>query len=368
MNESSENNARKPVSMQEAMFLRKLVASPSSRILANATLPKIPAPSLEGLSFNLRPIEGPTPDAVFARYEELCLEHAPRRGREAGEVLFEGDEVLLDVAAFFDGELIPFSVKYGARLMLLPGEFLPGFCEALWGHMVGAHLSFRITLPSDFPVTVLAGKDVSYAVTVRAATELGEFDIDDEEFVKSLGRGESLDAVMQSLAEDLLQETIAQCRLELVDEAMKALISRSQISVPEQLIDVEIGSRWKKLEGAYLESIDATAGEREASLAIWLDEPNVREDAKLRLAAQQVASALAEAHEKELRFGGAQVMSYADAVAKNAGLTRAELKSALTDDDVPDTTQMPVASQLVNQAIYFEVMDFVLSKAKLLDT
>src|ERR1700732_2944489 len=52
-------------------------------------------------------------------------------------------------------------------LRLAPDNFLPNFCEQIVGQKPGESRTVIVDFAADFPVKELAGKQASYAVTVR---------------------------------------------------------------------------------------------------------------------------------------------------------------------------------------------------------
>ena len=66
------------------------------------------------------------------------------------------------------------------------GRLIPGFEDQLVGAKAGDKRDVKVTFPADYPAENLAGKDATFAVTVKAVKTAGETKVDDE-FAKSLG-------------------------------------------------------------------------------------------------------------------------------------------------------------------------------------
>ena len=73
-------------------------------------------------------------------------------------------------------------------MLLGSGQFIPGFEDNLTGIKAGESRTFDIKFPENYPAPTLAGKDATFAVTVKTVEAPGEVTIDDE-FAKTLGSG-----------------------------------------------------------------------------------------------------------------------------------------------------------------------------------
>ena len=60
------------------------------------------------------------------------------------------------------------------------GQFIPGFEDHLLGLKAGDSQTFDIKFPDDYRATAVAGKDATFAVTVKAVEAPGEVKIDDD--------------------------------------------------------------------------------------------------------------------------------------------------------------------------------------------
>ncbi len=355
MNDDSQKHAP---NLYEQMLMRKLAATPSSRLLATPSLPSITAPSLSGLTLTTSQIQSPTGPDLVARYVDLCLAAAPRREREADELLEEGDEVLIDVVAYHAGKIVPRSVQEGLRVRLTPGAFMEGFSAAMVGHNAHAKTSFRLTVPADHSFVSLQGQVISLAVEVRKCFEVQELDLESPQTLALLNRGGTIREVMDAIAKELIEERLLEQRFALADQALHLLIARASVSVSDALVDVEIGKRWRATEGKFLEKVKAPTQECEAALGVWLDDAALRKELRTRLSAQQVILALAEAHRKEIGFTKATAEAYAAELAQAGGFSVSDLKAAGKAEPL-------VAHTFAMAGITFPVLDFILSKADL---
>jgi trigger factor len=118
----------------------------------------------------------------------------------------------------------------------------PGFDEALLGLDVGAHKTFDVNYPADYPVTELAGTTVKYDATIKAIRKRVLPELDDE-FAKDLGDFENLEALRARVRADLEHQMTHENERELRGDLIKQLAARVRVEVPASLLDREIDRR-----------------------------------------------------------------------------------------------------------------------------
>ena len=118
----------------------------------------------------------------------------------------------------------------------------PGFDAQLLGLTVGAHTSFDVVYPQDYPIGELAGTTVSYTVDVKGIKRKVRPELDDE-FAKDLGEFDTLDALRARVREDLEHEAKHEAERELRAELMKQLAGRLPFEAPASLVHREVDRR-----------------------------------------------------------------------------------------------------------------------------
>lgn len=144
-------------------------------------LPEVEAPSLEGLS------------QVQERFLGLARAPATERYRYPTEPISWGDEVLLDLAGYSQGQLIPFSLRTEVWLTVRAEPLLPGLYEALVGRSPGEGLAVDLTVPESYPVESLRGLPARFVVHIRAARQVTCPDLESPGFLQAFGRGGTLE-------------------------------------------------------------------------------------------------------------------------------------------------------------------------------
>ena len=318
-------------------------------------LPSIQAPSLESLEVQVPAHPDLTQEDLLRRFHELKREHARSRDRAPKEAVRLGDEVQLDTLGYCDGKLIPFSARFGLWLELAPQPALPGFAEAIAGQPVGDSLEIEVKLPGDYPVAWMRGKPARFIVDLRAARELVEPEDEAPAFLAALKRGKTLDAVMDSIREELEDELSDTLTLEGQDLVLDALVERADPRVPQALVDEEVRRRWGQLEGKGLVARGFDSNEQQEALDSWLSDPLTRADAERRLKIAVVLKAVAEQH--KLQLTPAKLQELAQTTVAPFGFTPADVKEALGES-------RELTTQMAQTAWHLLAVEYVMSKAK----
>jgi trigger factor len=246
-------------------------------------LPQVEAPSLEGLSITVSTPEGFTAEQVQQRFLELARPHATERYRSPKERIAWRDEVLLTIAGYSHGRLIPFSVRKDVWLLLEPEPLLPGLYEALVGRSPNEGVVVDVTLPAEYPVPALRGTPARFLVHIQAAREVKYPDLESPEFLQIFGRGATLTEatriVVQQMVSEHAQLLAFQARQWVLDE----VAARTQARIPSELIDQEIRQRWSVSEGRTVRELNLTEKEQQESLHAWLQDEATRGEVERRL-------------------------------------------------------------------------------------
>ncbi|AFE10494.1 FKBP-type peptidyl-prolyl cis-trans isomerase [Corallococcus coralloides DSM 2259] len=330
-----------------------------------------PAVALEGIAVSLPPLNPPSLDGlilasptqapvtginIHKRFLELRRESAQRRELLRGEGIAEGDDVLLDAMGIAQGRLIPFSTRSDWWTQVAPEPLLPGFFEALVGMKVGDVGEVTLTLPSDYPVEKLRDVPARFIVEVKAAQELLAPDEESAAFMALLGRGATIDDVMQRIGEELQDEGEAEVVREVRERVLEILVERSEVAVPADLVDEEIRRKWMAAERPVLLRRGLSSEELQNALDNWLREPYARGEASRRLQVALVLGAVA-AHER-IQPREQDMDMLCESLAGTTQLTRAELKRVLT--------VTPTLAQGVHDLLlHFATVDHIMSKVTL---
>ena len=208
-------------------------------------------PSIEGLDYDAltlrRTSVPPDADATDRALEELRrrasrLEPVADRGVEAG------DAVTLDltrrgVRGPEDAANTPPEDRHeNVSIELGAASNPPGFDAELKGLQVGESKAFELSHPADHEQTELAGTQVAYEVVVKALHRRLLPDLDDE-FARSVGEFDTLEALKTRIASDLQRDAAAEANRGVRHDLMTQLAARVTVEVPAALVDREIERR-----------------------------------------------------------------------------------------------------------------------------
>jgi trigger factor len=119
------------------------------------------------------------------------------------------------------------------------------FTEALRGANLGQELTFEASYPAEFGDARLAGKTVSYDVTVKAIKKK-TYPERDEEFAKQLGNYESWSDFETKLRERVASRKKNSLEGQARDKMLDELIAKFQFPIPETFVQQQIDARLER--------------------------------------------------------------------------------------------------------------------------
>ncbi len=151
-----------------------------------------------------------------------------------------GDLVIIDVMGSVEGKPLldrkdlEFQVQQGLPVPV------PGFAEKLEGVEQGQDMEFNISLPSDYGVSELAGKECYFKVRVSEIKEKKLPELNDE-FARSIGQGfETLDALTDSVTENIRLVAEQSARRRYEEKVIDAVVEGSHVEFPPIFVEQEI--------------------------------------------------------------------------------------------------------------------------------
>ncbi len=120
----------------------------------------------------------------------------------------------------------------------------PGVPEELVGMSAEETKEFTISVPDDFTVRNLNGKDAHFTVTVREVKEQNLPELDDEwaQGVEGFGDDEfeTVEALRDRIRSDLTERTEAQARAEYEENILDKFAEAATVTYPPIVVDLEI--------------------------------------------------------------------------------------------------------------------------------
>jgi trigger factor len=213
-----------------------------------------------------------------------------------------------------------------------------------------------LTLPLDYPAADLQGRPVRFLVDIKAAAEVSLLGDDSPELLTALGRGANLDAVMDSIRDELEDEAADLLQLEGRELVFDALLERARPEVPDDAVSEEIRRAWQRLEGEALARKNFDAQEQAEALEGWLTDPATRAQARRRLELAVVLGAIVK-HE-QLTLTDAQLEERLAEAAADFGLSASEVHQGLR-------SSAAATQQMFNVGLHLLAVEHVLERAQI---
>jgi trigger factor len=158
-----------------------------------------------------------------------------------------GDLLLIDYSGTIDGE--PFEGSEATDLMVELGaeSLLPEFDRALAGAGAGDQVKVVVRFPEDHRPERLAGKEATFAITVKEVREKRLPDLDDE-FAAEASEFETLEELRDELRRRIAAALESRVEAEFREAAVDAAADAAQIELPKELIHARAHEMWERLE------------------------------------------------------------------------------------------------------------------------
>ncbi len=199
-------------------------------------LPEVP--ELDFAALTLERLSAEIEDtAVDEALGNLAKSASVFEDRKKGSKAKDGDQVVIDFKGSLEGEPFEGGAAEDFPLVLGSKAFIPGFEEQVVGAKAGDELEVKATFPESYGAPHLAGKEASFAVTVKAVKAPKPAEIDDA--LATRFGAEDLEALKVQIRDRLSAEYGEAARAILKRRLMDALDERMDFEVPASLVDVE---------------------------------------------------------------------------------------------------------------------------------
>lgn len=209
------------------------------------TEPEVEVPEYKGIAVEVAKMEV-TDEMVENYLDNTRKQHA--QPVDADHAARAGDLAVVNYTASLDGQPLADQVEKEVGPLATgtdhwvdlpeegqePREFIPGLAAAVLGMSKGESKTFDATFAEDFPVAVVAGKTVSYEVTVTQvkARELPELN---DAFAATLGL-ESLDQLKERVRGQFEQQR-ERMRSQIIDNQILGKLTKdAAFDVPQHIV------------------------------------------------------------------------------------------------------------------------------------
>ncbi len=212
--------------------------------------PTVQASGYKGLTLT-KPIAQVQDADVDHQIEALRDQHSRLIAIADSDVTAQGHHIEVDVTAESDGAKIGELTVKDYHLELGRDFFVVGFDAKLEGMKAGETRSFSMDFPEDFPRKTIAGKTVSFQVTLKDAKQLLRPAVDDD-FAKDLGEFETLEQLKSSVQERLQKAADDKAAEKLREQVLDALIEKNPIEVPNFIVEAQMDKMFNQTLGSLM--------------------------------------------------------------------------------------------------------------------
>jgi trigger factor len=210
--------------------------------MAVEVLPEIDPGNFAELKLE-RLVADPSEDDVNRALESVAKQS--RQFAETDAPAEKGDITVIDFAGSIDGAAFEGGTGTGMSVELGSSQLVPGFEDQLVGAKTGEQRTVKVTIPAEYPVKDIAGKDASFAVTVKQVRRAKPVPVDDE-LAKTLGM-EGLDKLKEAVQGQIVRERGQFSRSRLKRALLDALATKHSFAVPPGMVEMEFDSIWAEL-------------------------------------------------------------------------------------------------------------------------
>ena len=149
-----------------------------------------------------------------------------------------GDTAVIDFEGFVDGVAFEGGKGENHPLEIGSHSFIDTFEDQLVGHNTGDEVEVNVTFPEKYQAADLAGKPAVFKVKINEikAKELPELN---DEFASEVSEFDTLAEYKEDLRKHLEVEKENEAKRTKEDEALKKIIDKSTMELPEAMIDTQ---------------------------------------------------------------------------------------------------------------------------------
>jgi len=207
--------------------------------------PEIQLPEYKGITVKVPATV--VPDAEIDQQLEGLRERFADFNTVEGRGLQDKDFAVVDFTSSIEGK--PLEEFLGKPAGYLGGRegfwvrigedtFLPGFAAQLVGLNAGESKDVTVTIPEDFPLSDLRGKDVVFAVSLKEIKEAVLPELDDE-FAAKLAPGKTLEEIKTLIRTNMEAERTRRIDDLKVNQIVEHFNSIVEFEIPEELLAAE---------------------------------------------------------------------------------------------------------------------------------
>lgn len=159
----------------------------------------------------------------------------------------DGDTTTIDYSGSVDGVKFAGGTAEKQTLVIGSNSFIPGFEEQVKGMKIDEEKDITVTFPEEYHEKTLAGKEAVFHIVLHEikVKELPEVD---DEFIKDATGEENLAKYKEITKAKLQEDNDKRASRELEDAILKAITEKSEMEIPDALIENQIDNMLQDME------------------------------------------------------------------------------------------------------------------------
>ena len=166
---------------------------------------------------------------MFGTMEEVTEEREVKKG----------DFTVIDFAGTHEGEALKELTAGNYLLEIGSGAFVPGFEDQIIGMTMGQLKQIQVKFPDDYGLNRIAGKDITFSVTLKNIKEKKLPEID-ENFIRNFDKYDTLEDLRIDIQNTLEEENKTSSDTALKDLIITKLLEINEFEAPPSFIDRQI--------------------------------------------------------------------------------------------------------------------------------
>lgn len=227
------------------------------------------------------------------------------------------------------------------------GDTVNEFSENLRGARPSEERTFDVVYPEDFNDPRLAGKIVEYKVQVKSIKQKTLPELNDE-FAKSLGDFENLEALKQRLREGMESQKQHNAEHEAKEKLVDELVRRNEFPVPESLVEHQIDIRLER--GLRALAAQGLSAEHMKKMDLPRLRAGQRDAAVKEVKASLILGKIAET--EKIEVSDEEIGNEIDALARQTKQSSEEIRSRLTRDGALDRIRNRIRNEKALDFLY----------------
>ncbi|MFH1076161.1 MAG: trigger factor, partial [Pseudomonadota bacterium] len=175
-----------------------------------------------------------TDDKIDKKLLKLQRSHASLKTIDEARSVLNNDVVQIDYEGLHDGKSV-LTKTLNAIVELGAGQILKEMEDQIIGMNRGETKTFSAQLPEDYTHKELAGKEVSFQVSLKEIKQIILPEINDD-FAKDIGEYQNLEALKADLKQEMGKNFTNFSERELYEQIIDKLIAKAEFEAPKSLV------------------------------------------------------------------------------------------------------------------------------------